>query len=190
LLGRGIFTQEGAEWKHSRDILRKQFIRAQYQNLDHFCEHVDNLVACIPTHGIIDLQPLFFNLTLDTATALLFGHSVYSLRSSIDQDANNREFAEAFNIAQEGLAKRFRLAPFHSFYNPPSFRKACRRVHRFVEKYIDQRDQERGTETDDTSWFLDQIMEGSKSKTEVRDQLLNVLLAGRDTTACCLSWLL
>lgn len=25
---------------------------------------------------------------------------------------------------------------------------------------------------------------------ELRDQLLNVLLAGRDTTACCLSWTL
>src|SRR6267378_4200958 len=95
LLGNGIFTQEGLPWKHSRELLRKQFSRMQYQNLDHFREHVDNLTALLPVDGVVDLQPLFFKLTLDTATALLFGRSVYSLRANIDQDAGNRLFAES-----------------------------------------------------------------------------------------------
>ncbi|KAK9788187.1 putative Cytochrome P450 [Seiridium cardinale] len=113
LLGKGIFTQEGTEWKHSRELLRKQFVRAQYQNLDHFREHVDNLVACIANNDVADLQPLFFNLTLDTTTALLFGQSVYSLRGAIDQKDENRGFAEAFTTAQEGLAKLpTRTTPF------------------------------------------------------------------------------
>ncbi|KAI0187250.1 cytochrome P450 [Xylaria flabelliformis] len=190
LLGKGIFTQEGPEWRHSREMLRKQFVRTQYQNLDHFREHVDNLIASIPTRGQVDLQPLFFNLTLDTTTALLFGRSVYSLRAAIDQEAANQEFAECFNIAQEGLAKRFRLAPFHYFYNPPRFRRACRKVHEFVENYVRDRENSRSQNIEDQStWFLDQIVEGSNNLSEVRDQLLNVLLAGRDTTACALSWL-
>ena len=88
--------------------LAKQFVRIQYQNHDHFREHVNNLIALLPQGGIIDLQPLFFSLTLDTATALLFGRSVYSLRANTDQGVENRKFAESFNIAQEGLAKRFR----------------------------------------------------------------------------------
>ncbi|KAI0203136.1 cytochrome P450 [Astrocystis sublimbata] len=189
LLGKGIFTQEGIAWRHSRDLLRKQFIRTQYQNLDHFREHVDNLVACIPTQGQVDLQPLFFNLTLDTATALLFGRSVYSLRAGIDQEVANQEFAECFNKAQEGLAKRFRLVPFHNLYNPPEFRRACQTVHTFVDNYIKERNQTKSQHTEDqATWFLDQIIEGSSDLAEVRDQLLNVLLAGRDTTACCLSW--
>lgn len=97
--------------KHSRELLRKQFARTQYQNLDHFRKHVDNLIARLPVDGHIDLQPLFFfNLTLDTTTALLLSQSVYSLRAIIDQDNENRIFAENFTIAQEGLAKRFRIA--------------------------------------------------------------------------------
>lgn len=180
-----------SQWRHSREMLRKQFVRTQYQNLDHFREHVDNLIASIPTRGRVDLQPLFFNLTLDTTTALLFGRSVYSLRAAIDQEAANQEFAECFNIAQEGLAKRFRLAPFHYFYNPPRFRRACRKVHEFVENYVRDRENSRSQNIEDQStWFLDQIVEGSDKLSEVRDQLLNVLLAGRDTTACALSWLL
>lgn len=71
LLGNGIFTQKGPVWKHSRELLRKQFARVQSRNLSHSHEHVDNLIACIPSSEVVDLQPLFFNLTLDTTTALL-----------------------------------------------------------------------------------------------------------------------
>ncbi|KAI9650184.1 hypothetical protein NHQ30_000197 [Ciborinia camelliae] len=189
LLGKGIFTQEGEAWRHSRDLLRRQFMLVQYRNLDHFREHVDNLVSCLHTEKPVDLQPLFFNLTLDIATSLLFGRSVYSLRANVDQDAENKEFAESFDIAQEGLAKRFRLAPFHFIYNPPHFRQACQKVHRFVERYIQEsKQQTHNTARDKSSWFLDQVVEGSRNDAEVRDQLLNILLAGRDTTACGLSW--
>ena len=197
LLGNGIFTQEGAAWKHSRELLRKQFVRAKYQQLDHaFREHVDNLISALPASGSVDLQPLFFSLALDTTTALLFGKPVYSLRADTDQDAKNKAFAKNFSIAQDGLAKRFRLAPFHFLYNPPAFRKACRIVHAFVEDYV--KEQKLSTEPEDSSgassakstWFISQISAESKTYADLRDQLLNVLLAGRDTTACCLSWCL
>ncbi|KUJ10994.1 cytochrome P450 [Mollisia scopiformis] len=192
LLGNGIFAQEGPAWKHSRELLRKQFIRTQYQNLDHFREHVDNLITHLPVDGVIDLQPLFFNLTLDTTTALLLGRSVYSLRADIDQDNENRLFAESFSIAQEGLAKRFRIAPWHFFYNPPKFRRACSNVHRFVERYIRERNlqNEKNAFGEESCGFIDQVAKESVSNEDLRDQLLNILLAGRDTTACCLSWTL
>jgi cytochrome P450 len=191
LLGSGIFTQEGAAWKHSRELLRKQFVRAEYRNLDQFREHVDNLISCVSNDGVLDLQPLF-NLTLDTATALLLGKSVYSLRGNVDQDADNRMFAENFTIAQEGLAKRFRIAPWHFFYNPPGFRRACLNVHGFIEKYIRERnlDNQKIESNDESFGFIDQAAHESISTEDLRDQLLNVLLAGRDTTACCLSWTL
>ncbi|KAK2753244.1 hypothetical protein FQN54_007935 [Arachnomyces sp. PD_36] len=190
LLGDGIFTQEGAAWKHSRELLRKQFARTQSQNLHHFSEHVDNLFQRLPEDGVVDLQPLFFSLTLDTTTALLFGSSSYSLRANIDQDTENRIFAESFNIAQEGLAKRFRLAPWHCLYNPREFRQACSNVHRFVDRYIAKLRKEGTPFSDETHGFINQVANESESDESLRDQLLNVLLAGRDTTACCLSWTL
>lgn len=178
-------------WKHSRELLRKQFVRIQYQNLDLFREHTDNLIAHLPVNGIVDLQLLFFSLTLDTATALLFGRSVYSLRADIDQDTENKVFSESFNVAQEGLAKRFRIAPWHFFYNPPEFRRACSNVHRFVERYIEELDLPKDQASADSPYgFINQVAKESASKKDLRDQLLNVLLAGRDTTACCLSWTL
>ena len=192
LLGTGIFTQEGPAWKHSRDMLRKQFVRTQYRSLEPFQEHVDNLIGKIRHEKtqVVDLLPLFFKLTLDTTTALLFGRSVYSLKADEEVDRANVQFAEAFNNAQAGLAKRFRLAPWHFFYSPRKFRSACATVHNFVERYIDEQDtarpEDKNSSTRDS--FISQLAAESPDKKGLRDQLLNILLAGRDTTACCLSW--
>ncbi|CAF9923181.1 MAG: hypothetical protein ALECFALPRED_002318 [Alectoria fallacina] len=193
LLGNGIFTQEGPAWKHSRELLRKQFIRMQYQNMDVFREHVDNLLECLyVAEGTIDLQPLFFKLTLDTTTALLLGRSVYSLRAEEFTDTGNKAFAENFDIAQGGLAKRFRLAPWHSLYRPSQFRRSCSIVHQFMDEYISERGVEDGKVNGQelSESFIDQLAQESGNHEMLRDQLLNILLAGRDTTACCLSWTL
>src|SRR5277367_5607200 len=121
LLGVGIFTQEGTAWKHSRELLRKQFARTQYQKSDHFREHVDNLLARLPKQkGVVDLQPLFFRLTLDTTTALLLGKSVHSLRADDVVDVGDKAFAEGFNIAQEGWRNAFELLPGTSYILLPN----------------------------------------------------------------------
>ncbi|KAL8819107.1 MAG: hypothetical protein Q9191_007804 [Dirinaria sp. TL-2023a] len=185
LLGDGIFTQEGAAWRHSRELLRKQFARTQYQNLDHFREHVDSLIDSLPTpHGVVDLQPLFFNLTLDTTTALLLGRSVHSLKG--ESGSTNTAFQENFNRAQEGLAKRFRIAPWQSLYNPTKFRSACADVHHFVDDYISDWNVRRktGVEQSSSYSFIDELTRASSGPQAIRDQLLNILLAGRDSTAC------
>jgi hypothetical protein len=101
---------------------------------------------------------------------------VYSLKAGVDQDADNRLFAGSFNIAQEGLAKRFRLAPWHFLYNPPEFRTASAGVHRFVEQYIDQLELQNNEDQDDKAYsFIKQVAQESTSKEDLRDQLLNVL---------------
>jgi cytochrome P450 len=135
---------------------------------------------------------LFFSLTLDTTTALLLGRSVYSLRADIDQDAENKLFSESFTVAQEGLAKRYRIAPWHFLYNSSGFRRACNHVHRYVERYIEERhlSSQKNAKDDGSYGFIDQVAQEFRSTTGLRDQILNVLLAGRDATACCLSWTL
>ena len=193
LLGDGIFTQDHGKWKHSRKLLSPQFGKSYYRDLDFFREHVDNLVSLIPQDGSpVDLQPLFFKFTLDTTTALLFGKSVYSLRE--DRSESVREFEKSFDIAQQYLVKRYRLLDLYWFIGGHQFRRACESVHAFVDRIAeeglralaedDQRDPSRYL-------FLDALAEDSHfDKIAIRDQLLNILLAGRDTTACLLSWTL
>jgi cytochrome P450 len=137
LMGNGIFTQDGVQWKHSRDLLRPQFLSNRAQNLDQLKKSVQELIACIPADGTLDLQPLFFRLTFDTTMFLLFGRSMSSL-SSKDIAGKESEFANAFNVGQDYLAKRGRVGDFYWLYNGKTFKKACEITHRFMDDAVRQ----------------------------------------------------
>lgn len=61
-----------------------------------------------------------------------------------------------------------------------------------MDDYILERgmEKEKNTGQESSESFVDQLALESSSHKMLRDQLLNILLAGRDTTACCLSWTL
>lgn len=172
-------------------MLRPQFARQQYQNLDILREHVDDLIACIlKSRKSIDLQPLFFRFTLDTTSAFLFGESTYSLRAT--QSADDIEFAKAFDIAQDYVVQRYRYLDLYWLIGGRRFREACASVHTFIENIIDRRQSNSAKSSDGHGRyvFIDAIAKDSRDRKALRDQLLNILLAGRDTTACLLSWTL
>ena len=191
MFGDGIFTQEGAAWKHSRELLRPQFHHKQYENLEIFKEAVDDLVECIPTDGgVVDLQALFFRLTLDVTTAFLFGESVRSLKTP--KAAGEQTFADAFNIAQEYVMKRYRLLDLYWLIGGRKFLQACNSIHQFADQIIN-RNLLRDSEEDERQAkyvFLDSVAENTPDRTALRGQIINILAAGRDTTACLLSWTL
>ena len=172
-------------------MLRPQFARHQYQNLDVLREHVDDLIICIRSSGqTVDLQPLFFRFTLDTTSAFLFGESTYSLRS--DQSAHELEFATNFDIAQDYVVQRYRYLDLYWLIGGRRFREACASVQRFIEEIIEKREtvSRQLRKQSDRYVFIDAIAEDSRDRNALRDQLINIMLAGRDTTACLLSWTL
>lgn len=191
LLGDGIFTQDGRPWKHSRELLRPQFARQQYQGLDIFRSHVDNLLLHVPDDGrAIDLQPLFFRLTLDTTTELIFGKSINSLKET--DFSKGKSFADEFDVAQNYVVQRFRLLDLYWLIGGPKFWRSCASVHRFVDEIIEARneDSQEDAEKSERYVFFDAVAQDSKDRESLRAQLVNVLLAGRDTTTCLLSWTL
>jgi cytochrome P450 len=94
------------------------------------------------------------------------------------------------------LSHRGRLGPFYWLANTPGFRKACRTSHAFVDaavqRALDTAEKNGGeaSEADKQYVFIDALVRETRDKKALRNQCLNVLLAGRDTTACCLSWTL
>lgn len=187
-LGEGILTQDENPWKHSRELLRRQFARVQYQNLERFSEHVDDLVASISLHGgVVDLQPFFFRFTLDTTTALMFGESVESLKVGGDD-----VFEESFSEASLISSMRVRLSDFYWAYTPSRYTKACSIVKSFADDYVQQalRESEDVSKhvTPSRYAFIRELYDELKDPALVRDQLVNVLMAGRDSTACLMSW--
>ncbi|KAJ5109799.1 hypothetical protein N7532_002444 [Penicillium argentinense] len=64
LMGSGIFTQDGKQWRHSRELLRPQFMTNQLNNSLQIMGVLNNLILCIPEDEEVDLQPLFFRSLL------------------------------------------------------------------------------------------------------------------------------
>ena len=62
-LGNGIFSQDGVSWKHSRDLIKPMFMRAELSDIDSFKAHVDRFLNLIPRDGsTVDLHPLLIKL--------------------------------------------------------------------------------------------------------------------------------
>ncbi|CAG8955168.1 hypothetical protein HYFRA_00007184 [Hymenoscyphus fraxineus] len=193
LLGDGIFTQEALPWKHSRDMLRPLFSLNRTNIFKQVEEHTEHLVNCIPNREYVDLQPLFFQFTFDTTTFLLFGKSMNSLQATSTQGkliAREAGFSEAFRISQDYLFRRGRLGDQYWLIGGKEFRKNCSIVHQFIDEAIHEAlsAEYQENKLGHVHSFLDALMKETRDPKVLRDQLLNVMLAGRDTTACCLTW--
>lgn len=202
LLGDGIFTLDGAGWEHSRALLRPQFSREQVSDLESLEIHVQRLINCIEKAGeVVNLLPLFYCLTLDSATEFLLGESVDSLLSSgntttgLPESSQNGKlgFGDAFNTSQHYLVVRGRMRGFHWLINPKKFRDANKVCHEFIDHFVDlalhpEKKQRKADPNQRRYIFLDAIAEDNKDPKHLRDQLLNILLAGRDTTASLLGF--
>ena len=185
-IGEGIFSQDGPSWRHSRELLRRPFQKTHYQDLKGFIEPINNLVASLSScSDVVDLQPLFFRFTLATTTALIFGQPV----ESFDREEQNN-FASSFDYASLISALRIRLTEFYWAYAPSKYRTACRDVKDYAAQFVRRALLDGGKGRSDRYAFIEDLYAEYQDPALVRDQLINVLLAGRDTTACLLSWTL
>ncbi|MCJ1283416.1 hypothetical protein MMC26_002745 [Xylographa opegraphella] len=160
----------------------------QYQNLEGFREHVENLVDAISASpGIVDLQPLFFRFTLNTTVSMILGQSVEIFKHEIGD-----EFSKSFNKASLVTATRVRLGGLYWLYAPKGFAAACKAVKAYTDQFVkDALQQDRNQlKVSDQYTFITDLMNEHQDLHLVRDQVINVLIAGRDTTAATMSYVL
>jgi len=192
-----LAPSDGETWAHSRAMIRPNFTRDQVADLNAFERHIQDLFSIIPRDGsTVDLQELFFRFTIDSATEFLFGKSVNSLRVTTEGGPSDATFAEAFNVAQDSVTMRARLGILRNVYKDKKGMEAIRICHEYVDQFVDEAvryreklnlEEKAGLVTEEKYVFLHELAKATKDKRRLRDELLNVLLAGRDTTASLLS---
>ena len=138
---------------------------------------------------MVDLQPLFFRFTLATTTALIFGHPIESF-----DDLDRHDFASSFDYASMISSLRTRLMDLHWIYHPWRYLVACGNVKAYADGFVKRALQEKTESVNkgnsDSYTFIQDLCTEIQNPELIRDQLVNILLAGRDTTACLLSWAL
>ncbi|KAJ4415106.1 hypothetical protein N0V82_007545 [Gnomoniopsis sp. IMI 355080] len=205
-LGDSIFTTDGAMWHTSRQLLRPQFIKDRISDLDCFEEHLQTFFKAMANGGalkgddqqvnmaavngrVLDISDLFFRYTLDVATDFLLGKNVNSLCNP------EQEFAHAFNEVQRIQNIVTRAGPlFSKLMNKTHFRACLATMDDFVYQYVQQAlalppdELESKAKGSAGYTFLHALAAYTRDPKVLRDQLVAVLLAGRDTTASTLSW--
>ncbi|KAI1733383.1 hypothetical protein F4680DRAFT_464462 [Xylaria scruposa] len=133
LLGRALFTVDDVSTQHSRARLRPAFTRMQVADLDSLEEHVQNLFASLPAADgtAVELQPLFFYLTIDSATDFLLGRSVGTQVSPPGSEP--ALFSKGFGYAEAVLQRRTELAGLASLVHDSRLNESCHLIHAALE---------------------------------------------------------
>ncbi|KAG5727413.1 Cytochrome P450 52E1 [Termitomyces sp. T112] len=168
----------------------------------------------------MDFQDLMSRFTLDSASEFLFGIGVHSLAAGIpyphnatsvpsnsvtSQAKHANEFAAAFLQVQEVIARRF----LHGSIWPlmEIFEDKTKKSMEIVRAYLDPIIKEavvknannaknvlkgEGTESyvDEGETLIDHLVRLSSDPVVLRDETLNIMIAGRDTTASTLTFII
>jgi len=198
LLGDGIFNADGKLWLNHRKTSVCLFSANRFKTkiLDTFNAHLSIVVdllrqAASTKSQAIEMQSLLHRFTLDSIGIIAFDSSIRSLEQGAPA------FAEAFDWHVTEISNTFtdplwmpkRLLRLHAYYS----RLAV--INSFAFKMVTEKRQAvaAGTAGSDLlSLYLEKEMEAeSKEKftdKDLRDVILNFVIAGRDTTAQALSW--
>lgn len=192
LLGHGIFASDGARWKTSREMLRPQFAREQVAHLQTLEPHINNVIDMLKANGghQVDLQEYFHKLTMDAASEFLFGESTNTLTS----DAHNEhDFTRSFNLIQDTMTTRMMFGKLNFLIGGKEFTKNIGVVQGMVQYYVQSALKMSESELESKSKggyvILYEVVKKTRDPIIIQDELLSMLLAGRNTTAGLLSFL-
>ncbi|ORX96617.1 cytochrome P450 [Basidiobolus meristosporus CBS 931.73] len=205
LLGDGIFNVDGEPWrvqrkKTSRIFTGKNFrefiSKVSFEEADNLHSYLKEMAA---SKGVIDIHDIFHRMTMDTFCRIAFGYKAESLTAPATPP-----FSLAFNRIQNMLRQRM-LNPYAKYLELVNGGRAILRsdvdvADELIYKIISQRknDPRQEGHHDLLSIYLgvadkvDDIdgITGRDSEKFLRDMVMNIILAGRDTTGQGLSYTL
>lgn len=197
LVGPGVLTADGALWKFHRKLMMPSFSRKALEDLTIYSGHFERFMQHLPRDDrAVDLQDLFFRLTLDSSTAHLLGCSSNTLGST-SEVSPEPELAGAFDRAQRAAVEKFALGWADRLRPQPQYWRDTKLLWNFAERYVKvalRRKRNRETNMGDKpveqvkqTNFLDEICERTDNADDIHKGALHLLVAGRDSTASLLS---
>lgn len=195
LLGDGIFTQDGAKWSKSRKLLAPLVQRPSLPDLHLIERHFQRLLPKIESQQgqAMNLKIPLFDLSLELTTEFLLGE-VSSDQAGDDKSQRSswlKALVGELNTAFTWIARRERLKIFYWLVDGLQFRRSCSNAQRIVADLVAKSTQDlAGVQQKEDSYiaFAPLLQQGSDFNS-VRDQVLNLLLAGRDTSGSLLCWI-
>jgi cytochrome P450 len=197
----GLFSAEGEAWRHQRRMVMASFspahVRAYFPALRRVAQRLQARwqVAAHKTTGI-DLQADLMRFTVDAIAGLAFGTEVNTLES--DQDVIQRHLDKIFPAL---FNRTFAMIPYWRWVRGPKDRQLDRSVAAINAAIVAFIAQARQRLRDDPqrraqppNLLEAMLVAADQPDSGVNDQdvagnVLTMLLAGEDTTANTLAWM-
>ncbi|PIL36941.1 cytochrome P450 [Ganoderma sinense ZZ0214-1] len=198
VLGVGVFNADGEMWKFHRTMTRPYFSRDRIAHFEMFDRHADVAIKA--------MRERFQNVRRSSS----FGHCVHSLKHDLPYAHNDRPspevaalskgasalFSEAFANVQGALAMRLHTGWVWAFEEV--FRGRTKGHMEVVDAYLqpiledavrkNRSDANETEKDDDGETLLDHLVKQTEDPTILHDETLNIMIAGRDTTAATLTF--
>ncbi|KAH8886862.1 cytochrome P450 [Thozetella sp. PMI_491] len=183
---KSIFSSNGQDWHDARALIRPSFVRNQVADLACFDRHIGNLMDRIPKDGsTFDMKQLLQALSMDASTDFMLGYSTNLLR---DVSPEARQFLHDFDTSSTNSGNRARLGPLLQKLPHPRINAAAQRMRGYLGFYLRKAVAEKKPGAADRDYvFLDVMLKSGASEAYIIDQILSVIIAGRDTTSSSLT---
>ncbi|KAJ3514971.1 hypothetical protein NLJ89_g2053 [Agrocybe chaxingu] len=190
LLGTGVFNSDGDMWKFHRSMTRPFFSRERISHFDIFEAHADNALKQA-ANRLAEGYPIDFQACIPYPPA--WAH----MNTETFKNHPSNEFVEAFLRSQIQAALRTRVGrtwPMTEFWGDKI--KADRDIlDRFSQPILvealrkkDLENTGAGTDRDYGDSLLSHLVHHTQDINVLKDELINLLVAGRDTTGCTLTF--
>lgn len=202
LLGEGIFNVDGKMWSDQRKIASHMFamkvMRDDMANVFAeegytFLKNLQDLGS--KGGGPIDIQKMFFSLTMDATFRISFGVNTAEVNATSD----GIDIEGAFDELQGLLAFRKVRNPFHQYtpwtWEERRIRALSSQLDQVAFSIIAERRKKAVSSLRSYPDLLSRFISwGKENDTELsdkylRDIIMNFLVAGRDTTAVLMTWM-
>lgn len=159
-------------------------------DLPVFDKHIQQLIEQIGDKGDpVDLQELFSMMTMDSASDFMFGKATNLLEESRPEYF---KFLESFNIASTKVSEAMRNGPIAKLVPDPQKDEVNKYSRSYIESYVSTALDELGRNHDPDKKkyvFLPELVKAGASTEVIRDQVMTLLFAGRDSTSSTMSYL-
>lgn len=202
LLGDGLFTVDGDKWREQRKVSSYEFstkvlrdfssviFRKNAVKLAHMLSEAAN------NNQSLDINDIFMKATLDSIFKVAFGIDLDSMCGSSEEGVR---FSNAFDDASALTLKRYvditwKIKKFFNIGSEAKLKEKVKVVDEFVYKLI-QTKIELMHKGEDFLFKKDDILSrflqiNDTDPKYLRDIILNFIIAGKDTTATAMTWLI
>jgi cytochrome P450 len=181
-----VFSSNGKQWQEARQMIRPSFVRDQVADLQCFDRHISNLIRRIPSDGsAFDLQDLLMPMTMDSSTDFMLGYSTNMLTNPSPEALR---FIEDYEYVSRMSARWALLGPILRLLPISSLHDKTRALRAYVRFYLQKAVAENSMKEPERKYvFLNELLETGASQEYIIDQIMSIIIAGRDTTATAMT---